>query len=629
MTSQMGNIMTQLQGLKNIAGRRVMPEEEYLDEVDENLDVAGTSQLPDFSQFTPNQQNQPQVDLGSQITPQSSDIRANTIQRPEDTGIYQRLGQALGEYTKSEEQERNIPEHLGPVTKYMNPPPTAQSQNVLGQIAPKLIPEKLPQQETVLGSLAPRIIPKTMPEPEIGIGQVLSDYFFPGSVKNAQQQQASRDLIENSYLKSGGNDPEVIKSFEQKKLQENIKKAEEAPWDYAAYGAANTVADHPALKAKFETITGINYEPQIAAQVSQYEQAMQSVEDALNGIDIQVDQVASDIRQRILQNQTTDNDKYFIGMALMMPLLIGGFFGKEAGVNALAGGAKGLADVYGRREEGLRQDEQSLLDIGKQKAGIQEKLANIKLKGAEIAPNLRKNLPKQENQHLIGMKSGKWTDPITGQEVEGTRIKPGFVAKPEYVSSEKGKADMLKSANELTDVKTYVDEINDLTDDIATIVSQLDNKNIFSQAFATILAGKEPSMLSHLTQDVNFDGRKVNAGTLLEEKLGFLANAYGQAKDLGQLDRAAQSHIKKIIDNPTSSFLTPKDALNKIIEVRKLAQKGLINNASNKGFYPEFLQEEIGERNEKFYAPLNKQEQDKRLLDVEKEMNRQEPLYAR
>ena len=128
---------------------------------------------------------------------------------------------------------------------------------------------------------------------------------------------------------------------------------------------------------------------------------------------------------------------------------------------------------------------------------------------------------------------------------------------------------------------------------------------------------------------MEFEGRKVNAGLVLAEKLGFLANAYAQAKELGQLDRAAQSHIEKIMLNPTSTLATGKDAIDQMLEVRKLSQRGLVRSAANKGFYPQFLQEQIEEKNNALFNRLNKGEQEKRLEEVKKKMSRSGTTYAK
>src|SRR5678816_4503226 len=90
----MGNVL-RLQGLKNVSGRRVMPGAEFLQDLeDPENDVAGISPpMPEI--------NQPEADFGGELTPQSYDVRANSVSNPEqEAGFFSKLGQSLGNYMK-------------------------------------------------------------------------------------------------------------------------------------------------------------------------------------------------------------------------------------------------------------------------------------------------------------------------------------------------------------------------------------------------------------------------------------------------------------------------------------------------------------------------------------------------
>lgn len=620
----LGNVLTRLQGLKNVSGRRVMNEPDFLQNLqEEEPDVSGTAQpLPNFANFQAPEPNIPESDLGGELTAQSYDVRANTAQPPEDQpSFFSRLGQALADYVsptkraEMAEQNKALFNRGQPQSVAQTPPIETAQVDVQEGLPPVTASQEAP-------------LRAQPPESSGGVWGAISDYFNP--TKRSQMQEYTRDLSQDAQLRARGENPDEVRlaAQEQQNLTHEQKKAIQEPWQYAAYGSAEQVANSPALSAEFKQITGTDFEPQIAAQVSQHEEAMKGVEDSLNGLNTQLSEQAEGIKQRILNNQTTDADKYFIGLALLMPLLIGGIFGKEAGLGALGGTAKGFADILGGRQKSIREDEASLLDLSKQQSANQEKLANIGLEKAKFGPSLRKNLPEDPNAHLLGMREGVWEDPISGQEVRGVEVKPGLIAKPEFVATKEGRADMLKAANELSEVKTYVDEVNDLTEDVVNIVSQLDDPSFAWKGLTSILAGKAPTILSKMTQDVTLDGRKVNAGVALEEKLGFLANAYGMAKDIGQLDRAAQNHIKKIIENPTSTFLTPEDALNQVLEVRKLAQRGLVRGAANKGFYPEFVIRDVEEANNPLFQRLNQSEDQKYNEQLKRKAFQGEMNYA-
>jgi hypothetical protein len=622
----LGNVLSRLQGLKNVSARRVKNEPDFLQNLqEEDTDVSGTAQpLPNFANFQTPTSNLPESDLGGELTPQSYDVRANTIQpdeSQEQPGFFSKLGQALADYIsptkRAEMSERNSALfNRGQQQSVAQTPPieTAQVDMQEG------LPPVTASQEAPLRAQPP--------EQSSGIMGAISDYFNP--TKRSQMGEYTKDLMQDAQIRGQGKNPDEVRlqAQETQNLTHDQKKAVQEPWKYAAFGSAEQVANSPALSAQFKQITGLDYEPQIAAQVAQHEEAMKGVEDSLNGLNTQLSDQAEGIKQRILNNQTNDADKYFIGMALLMPLLIGGIFGKEAGLGALGGAAKGFADVLGGRQKSIREDEASLLDLSKQQSANQEKLGNIGLEKAKLGPALRKMLPENPNAHLEGMREGIWENPETGEEVRGVEIKPGLIARPEFLATKEGKADMLKAANELSEVKTYVDEVNDLTEDVIKIVTQLEDPSFAWKGLTSILSGKSPTILAKMTQDVDVDGRKVNAGVALEEKLGFLANAYGMAKEIGQLDRAAQNHIKKIVENPTSTFLTPADSLNQILEVRKLAQRGLVRGAANKGFYPEFVIRDMEQVNNPLFQGLNESEDQKYNEQLKRKAFQGEMNYA-
>lgn len=624
-SNSLGNVISRLQGLKNVSNRRVMPGAEFLQDLEDvDTDVSGTAQpLPDFQNFLPKSENLPESDLGGEITPQSYDVRANTVTTPkpqEEPGFWASVGQALHDYVnpqKREEMSQYNTSLLNKSRMQASPqtPPIATAQVDMQEGIP---PVTASQQEYQ---------PSPAPEPSPGILGAIGDWLNP--TKRDQMAEHNRDVLMDAQLKAQGKDPAIVRAQTHEQLGKDVEKAMENPWQYSAYGSTEQVANSPALQAQFKEVTGMDFEPEVAAQVAQHEAAMKGVEDSLNGINTQLDERSEAIKQRILNNQSTEADKYYIGLALLMPLLIGGLFGKEAALGALGGGAKGIADVLSGRQKSIKEDENSLLDISKQQSLNQEKLANIGLEKAKLGPSIRKNLPDDPNKNILGMKEAIWTDPMTGEEMRGVRIKPGLIAKPEYIASEEGKKDMLKAANELSAVKTYVDELNDLTSDVAEIVGQLKDPSVVWKGMTSILTKQQPTLLRKMSQDVMFEGRKQNAGVLLEEKLGFLANAYGMAKELGQLDRAAQNHIKKIIDNPTSTFLTPEDSLNQILQIRKLAQKGLINSAANQGFYPEFIAQDLDTKNNDLYSGLNRKDERKQIADIEKKLSQNEMNYAK
>lgn len=583
---QMDNLL-RLQGLKNVSGRkkRVIPGAEFLQELeDADFDMAGTApEYPPMSEPY-DSTNQPEPDLGVTLSPQSYDVRSNSVTAPDNlpvgnnTGeasvnqsIWPRFAESMQNYSRFggnganqgvaqtppvETQQVDLAENLPPVSASQQEQAAEQEPSVwqtLGMGAPSLKEQFTPPlQEKFKENFTPKLGEQII-EPQRGGGFKL----VPNQPPEAEQ----------------------LKNYEDQDLNADIDKAMENPWQYAAYGATGEVQANPQLQQEFQNTTGMALTPEIADQVSEYEEAMKAVEDSLMGINEQLDERAEAIKNRITANQATDADKFYIGLALLMPLLVGGLLGKEAGLGALGGTAKGLGDVYANREKGTRADEQTLLDIAGQRTSTLEKLANLKLNKQKLAPSK--------------------------EQTAGKMVSPGLYAKPEYLQTKEDQKRMRKQADELLPIKNYTEELTDITDDLVDAISQLKDKGTFNKAYVFYGSKLQPGSLAKLTDDVIINGKKHNAGVFIDQQIGLLSNAYTIAKQMGQLDRAAQAHMNKLVNNPTSSQLSGKDALNQILAIRNLVQKGYVRDVENRGFDGELAKQEFLKRNEGVREKLN------------------------
>lgn len=576
----LANLM-RLKGLRGL-GNRKTPQPSYSALDTEAPDLALTSMQEEV--------NVPMADEAGGYMPESYDVRANEVitEEPpqEQPSIFQKIGQAFGSLLQK--KSPSPMEETTPLTS-----PEAERSMPMQTAGPSGFDFR------ALAGPAGLLFSKENFKPELGPEFAKT---FPEVAETLPQFQS----------------PEQ----KQADFMNRINLSNQAPWNISVYGATDEVAKQPALQDKVREYAGINWTPIVQEKTQAAEKVMADIDKNLEDLYQGYTEDEVKLRKRIDQGLTSDSDKISIGLALLMPLLIGGFFGAEAGLGALAGGAKGIGDIYAGREKSLREDEESLREIQKLKSQLGIKRGELELKKQTLPETIKKGLPEEEKAFLKGRKEVRWIDPETQKERIGFEIRPDLVALPEYLNDKEDLKTLTKAATDLSEVKSYTDELNDLTADVIEIVSQLDNKNAFSKLFTAIVSKTTPGSLSKLTQDVEFEGRKVNAGQILEQKLGFLANAYAQAKSLGQLDRAAQSHIEKILLNPTKTLNTPEDAVNQMLEVRKLAQNGLIRSTANAGFAPEFLIRNIGERNRSLYGRLNKKEEKKATTQEKKELSR-------
>lgn len=600
-----GNLLRLSSGLKNVSGRRkILPGAQFLEDLNAvDTDVSGTAQpMPEM--------NIPEADMGGELPPQSYDVRANEVinpeappaqEAPEQESMWTKFGRALAMHS----QMGRIPSpQQPPVTPEAPPVETAQVDMQEG-LPPVTASQEVAQQEESPGFFG-------------RIGQALKDYVDPE--KRKQVAAENKTLMEDAQLRAQGLDPVVerqkvaqAQEAEDAAFQQRIEEAQQDPVGMPVYGASDRVAQTPELAAEFQTITGVDMNsPEMQEAVKAYEAILTGQENNLEeSINLNREQIER-IKQRIETNQATDADKFYIGLALLMPLILGGIFGKEVGLGALGGAAQGFANIIGGREKRVREDEEALSAANKDLSNLALKRGELDLAKLGKEAAIRKMLPADAREFIQGKKEATWTDPATGEKKTGVVIKPGLVALPEFVTSSDDLKEMVKSANELNDVKRYTEELNDLTEDVVNIASKIKDKNLLKKGLIAAIQGTLPAgSLSKLSEDIEFDGRKQNAGILLENKLGLLANQYAQAQKLGQLDRAAQAHIAKILTNPTSSLASAKDVIDQILSVRQLTQQGLIRDATNRGFAPEFIINDFGRQNRKLYEGLNKKEEEK------------------
>lgn len=619
MTIQPGNILTRLQGLKNITGnparRRVMqdPLDNPMIGPQEQMDVSGTAQnLPmnqNFALSPEPAKNMPQQERGGELTAQSYDVRNNTSQReaPQEGGFFRRLGQSLASaFSKPSLEEDNM---------FLSPEkPVSSQEPPLGKTVSNAFQAglgrglEMPAALSQEGSLTPII-----------------------KERNAQMPAPSPVFQPAEFLSSMMNKPEPqAREVSKQLLTQQIDQAMQNPMQFSAYGATEELAKSPALQAEFQRITGMNFEPQVQEAVRRMETVMNAIENNMQGYINQLDPISQEIAERIRTNQTTDQDNYLIGLALLMPLIVGGFFGAEAGVGTLAGSSAGLAQALGNKQKGLRADEALLSDINRQQMQNQEKLGNLQIQRSMLEPKIRESLPADPRSHLVGLEEAKWVDPVSGKEVSGVKLRPGLVAPSEKVATPAGLKRAEDEAEKLAEQKTHVDRINDIAKNIIDITSQLKDSNFAWKAARAALSSGDTSMIEQVGDTVILNGRRVNAAVALQQQLALLMESHAREEKLGQLDKAAQEHSKKLISNPQTSLLSPQESINQILELQRVTQNNYLNNVYNHGFYRDFALKEMDKQTRPMFDKFNAKANDKKSEDLVKRASKNDEVkYAK
>ncbi len=626
-----GNIMTRLgTGMKNVRPRRVLPGAEFLEELEgADEDVSGTAQpLPNFANFQSPAQNQPESDLGGELTPQSYDVRANSVTPPpqEEEGLMgnvKKLGSYLGNLFKS--QQAPQPAMPAPSGDYMHAnykPPIATEQVDIQEGLPPVsaAQEEAPQKQDWWQWLKNEA---GKPYGMETLGPVVE-----GAKNIFSKENFTPSISPETYDQLGITKPPAVTQQEQQKKQldeEKQKQAEMNPMQVVAYGATDAFANQPELVEKFSEYTGINFDERQKEMTEKYEKVISDLQNGNMQNDAEYDEQTQRIKQRIMENQANDADKFYVGLALLMPLLIGGIFGKEAGLGALGGGAQGIANVLKGRQENIRKDEELLGDINKQRSINDAKRGELELEKLKIPEQVKKNLPKDEYEDIKGMKIVTLTDPKTGEVVAtGPEVLPDLVLDLSYGNTPKKRERAEKQAEELEKEKSALERANQATSDIIKAAMQLKDAGIMSKILAYALSEEKNDSLKKLVKsmapDIMVDGRKQNSAVYIDSKIEQMKDAYRRNEQMKAFTATVADHISNMAENPQYSGLKPTDLIDQMLIMRDRGQQFFVDRATSQGFYKEPLVNKFGKLNRELYKGLNagegkkQDERDKQLM---------------
>lgn len=615
----LGNIISRLSGLKNVSGRRVMPGEEDLENLDNlETDVSGTAPpMPNFSNLMPPTENTPEADLGGQLTSQSYDVRANTVAPPsqeppqEEGGAFYKLGQYLKSSltpSLSPEFSRQFPN----VKTNAQVPPVETAQVDMQEGLPPVTAseqEAAPQDMSFWSKLKAEA---TKPYHEGAIGNAVGgalDYLKEGYTPKIDEAVYER----NPALTKP---PALVEQEQQKQAvdQQDLDNAQMNPWQVAAYGATDAFANNPELVAGFQEYTGIDFDEQQKELTAKYEKVLSDIDKGLIENDASYDEQEKRIKERILRNEGTDADKYYIGLALLMPLLIGGLFGKEAALGALGGGAKGIADIFKGRMEGTRKDEEALSDIYKQRGVNAIKKGELEVEKMKIPAEVKKNLPKDEYEDLKGMDIYTFKDPTTGEVVaQGPEVMPDLYLDLKYGNTAKKREGATEKAYKLEEEKAALERANEATSDVVKAAMQLKDPGIMSKILAYALSEDSNGALKKIVRqqapEIMVDGRKQNAAVYIDSKIEQIKDAYRRNEQMKAFTVTVANHIGNMAENPQYSGLKPRDLVDQMLILRDRGQKFFVDRASAQGFLRQPLENKFGKLNRGLYQGLNKKEE--------------------
>jgi len=559
-----------LKSLKN-AKRRVMPGEEEIQNLDQfNPDIAGTAN-PTLAPAPT--QNTPQPAIGSQVSAQSYDPRANQVMTapPVPVGPPQPV---MANPNPPPSQE-----NLG------TPPPAEQQPSLMNRLGESLRSEWKQRPgafsympESIAHPAAPEVQPQSQPAPtpeaeeQAPYGPQLPPYPLLGSglkgiwedVKQKQKEpMIGQETVEKGYKsaipdfsfeQSRAFDKEVEKRSQeygrrfpgwgpQKPPEaepaaglEQPLSPKEHPEVKGYFSPVDEVADSPEHQEVFEKKTGLPFTPEIRQHAEIGHEAKEYLD---NGEvdDSGLSDQAKRLVDRIKSNQATDADMYMIGLAVLMPLVVGGMFGKEAGFGALAGEMKGVGDVYEGRKKDTQEAEKLLAEIDKTKATQQLAVAKGDIGGS--------------------YSDAEWVDE-KGQKIPVKEIGHGIYIDPKFLRSKAQEASAIKQKD---DVLNQINASRPLIDAAKTILAateQLDDPSFWKQMNQWAAYKFDPQFATKFAQEVIIDGKTVNAASAIQNAIAKANVHFARQNKLGQPDAAEQTLFGRMLRDPTESFTSPE-----------------------------------------------------------------------
>jgi hypothetical protein len=252
-----------------------------------------------------------------------------------------------------------------------------------------------------------------------------------------------------------------------------------------------------------------------------------------------------------------------IGLALVMPLIVGGMFGKEAGFGALAGGMKGMGEAYSRRAKDTQEAEELLAEINKNKAA--------------------KEAAATKGDLSAGMKDVEWVNKKTGKKESGKEIANGMAMKKEHLATKEQLKSAEAKATALQDKMTRSDEILKATKLISDVAGQIKDPAFWKQYRNYVLSNYDPQLAAKFAPTVIIDGEEVNAATVMQQAIARVNSNYSKLFGLGQPDAAEQRLFGKILSDPTAGFISPTQVKYQADRMNTDSIDAILDDADRKG----------------------------------------------
>jgi hypothetical protein len=562
--SDLGSIVSRLQGLKNVSGRRVMPGDHLLNDLEEpqfNInEPAPKPPMPNFSNFLmPNQANLgpnggvPPADMANS-TPQGSDVRANVaVDEPqkENPGFWENIYNGL-----------------------------SSGLSTLGKHSQERQPE-----------------PQPMPE-------VQNDTLPPDSGTPPTQEVVTENM-----------EPQVNAAPELN--QQEPAPAQKEPFTSTSQEEVDQALSNPETKAEIERLFQVPLTNEMHAQLDSMSKVLSTFDKDRISRQTKLTAYEEKLRQRIEAREMTGKEQLLMAIALAAPAVLAGLtMGKEAGFGVLGGVAGGARDVLLKDYKDNIADEEKLNEIGAEKLKVQKESIDEQQKFQKMKAELEKQIPNRDLRDFAKangrlMPDGKIILPTGNDDfpVVSTKIQ----TMKDLTNFKKDVLPKLEAA------KSLRDQISDIGQVMSELLVGAEKKrdNISFSTVEKIISDKFPNMRAEF---MGPDGKPLKYDVVysgLRERYGELRRQLYDEKGTGE---SQQKRFDKEFPNPfegnvfSGKISYPQAKVQLKLQMQEINKK-IINEAKAKGVYTDLLEKELS--NDKFGKDVKDEERkQKRVNDA-------------
>jgi hypothetical protein len=521
------------------------------------------------------------------------DIRANQVNTPQvkEKQVLSQFGKALGDLVQTmqsgangflgvgREAERS-PFEMAGLNPSISPFEAPQASN-----GPQ-IPQGYTEQQRKVD-----LIPPVEAVPPFLQNVSLSASRTPESVVPSPVMPPKQLPVQQSAQNMMASTPEEVNQIVS-------TKAGEPPGSYAVPGAASLAFADPQTKASIERLIGEKLPPEALSILQKYEAAAEAFS---KGVDVSIQNLDPEVKaieQRLASRNLSRQDMIMMGAVLLAPAIISGLMGgREAALSSIAGGSQALAQGLQKKEEGLKEDEQRLSQLGIERAGLLKSKLDPLAKLAELKKPGKPGVQDKFRERLAMQKVVEGENGQAAIEIQGLRIPLDKIRDESDLDLYKKE----KVPEALKDIKVGK-QTNDTLNHYIGLLEQIAEPGYFETYLGTTagnLATKASQVVGSRAQVKMPDGRMVDAQTALDQIRGLLKTDYANVKKMRQMTENVVEHFDSILKDPFKmsnvSGSIVKNALDQARALKKSLNSSVINALETEGIdaseYRRFIEE--------------------------------------